>query len=299
MSDKDITEALIGLGAREQEARFYLELVRRPELTAGDLHRLTGVNRQRTYALLNEMVNRGFCRERTGEKHRYYRALPPQQLLERLERELEQQRDRARRTYGLLEEIYSDNRSPEQSQDLVQEIRQPEQINAAFLRLNRETQSEILSFNRSPYAANDAGFHEEQLRVGDECLARGVHFRTLNMMEPEQLPWLYPAIKQLDARGDRDIRVCEYLPLKLFLFDRQKVMLALPVASSDSGMQCLVLDDPGVAQAFLMLFEMEWAKALSLEEWQRQFAYKPPSENGKERKSTAINLARQEHGDVK
>ncbi len=296
MSDKDITDALIALGAREQEARFYLELVRRPELTAGDLHRITGVNRQRTYALLNEMVARGFCRERTGEKHRYYRAHPPQQLLERLERELAQQKDRARRTYGLLEEIYADNRDPESGGELVQEIRDPEQINAAFLRLNREAREEILSFNRSPYSSNDPGFHEEQLRVGEECLARGVRFRTLNMMEPDQLPWLYPAIKQIDERGDRDIRVCEYLPLKLFLFDRQTVMLALPVASSDSGMQCLILSEPGVAKAFLMLFEMEWARAMSLEEWDRQFAYQPPGENGKEKKATAINLARQEEG---
>ena len=295
MSDTDITLALTRLGIKENEARFYLELVKRPELTAGELHRLTGVNRPRTYAILTEMLGRGLVRERLAEKHRHYSAIPPLQLLERAEKELEQQKKSARETYGILEELFSQGRDEEHGADRVQVLHNKEQINRSFLRLIREAREEILCFNRTPYSAGDSGFHEEQQSTSESCVARGVRFRTLNMMEPDQLPWLYPGIRQMLAMGIRDIRVVDDLPVKMFVFDRRRVMLALPVVpgqpSGDFSM--VVLEDPGFATACIMLFESVWARALGLEEWERQSGFVIPRENGKEPGAvTHINLSR-------
>lgn len=295
MSDSDITNALTRLGVRESEARFYLELVKRTELTAGELHRLTGVNRPRTYAILTEMLSRGFVRERVAEKHRYYSAVPPLQLLERAEAELERQRRAARDTYGLLEDLFNQGREEEHGEDRVQVIRNKEQIQRSFLRLYREAREEVLCFNRSPYAVGDPGFHEEQQRAGEEGVSRGVRFRTLNMMEPEQLPWLYPGIKQLLAMGVREIRVVDELPVKMFVFDRRRVMLALPVVPGQptGDFSMVLLEDPGFAAACILLFEGVWSRALSLEEWERQSGFRLPTENGKEPGGvTHINLSR-------
>jgi sugar-specific transcriptional regulator TrmB len=269
MNDSKTVDTLKLLGIPEREAELYLQLVRHPEMTAGELHRLTGINRPRTYALLAGMVTRGLCQERVAGKHRYFTAVKPAQLLARLERELAYKQEQAAATLGQLDTLFNQSRQQDRALDFIEVIRNREQINQYFLTCNQQVESELLTFHRTPYAVTECNIYEEMMAADQESLERGVQFRTIYMMEEEHRYFLHLTMDRLRSSGDVSFRLADTLPIKMFIFDRKKVMLALSavpgVTAEDFTM--IAVEDPGFATACVSLFEFEWAKSMTEDEW--------------------------------
>ncbi len=269
MKNNEILETLKELNINQREAELYLQLVSHPEMTAGELHRSTGINRPRTYALLSGMVAKGICRERVAGKHRYYAAVKPSQLLGRYEREITDKRNRTRQALEQLDKNFSETRQQDRALDFIEVMRNRDQINQRFLTCNQELEQELLTFHRSPYAVTECSIYEEMMQADRANLARGVKLRTIYMMEEEHRYWLHLTMDKLREVGDISFRLSENLPLKMFIFDRRRVMLALPsvpgVTAQDFTM--ITIEDPGFTTACVSLFEFEWAKSLNEEEW--------------------------------
>jgi HTH-type transcriptional regulator, sugar sensing transcriptional regulator len=272
MKKQELVNTLIELGVRPKEAQLYLEMIHQAELSAGELHRLTGINRPRTYTLLTEMVNRGYCQERVAGRNRYYRAENPQRLLQRLKRELREKQVKAELAFEDLTAVFEISRKTEKNLDFIEVLHNSQQINQAYLESHRAAKEEILSFNRSPYTSLSPELLKEREDAYYAGLKRGLKYKSLYMMEFEHMEWLPCALNLLDSESNALVRCSHFLAIKLFVFDRQKVMFMLQGdnAVKQENFSMLVIEDAGFAATFVRLFEFEWQAAKPWTTWQAE-----------------------------
>lgn len=276
MTDQDLITLLKSYNLDQREAQFYLALLRRPEISAGELHRITGISRPRAYEILAAMVAKGMVEERKSGKHRLFQSVKPVMLIEKLEHQLEQQRDTARRGLEELERIHAGGLGNDRPLDPVEVLRGREMINRRYVALVRDTSRSCLAMARSPYSATTQATREAQATAFGVARDRGVHFRTLLMYEPETWNWIESSV--WDGSVDlAEERIVEELPAKAYIFDKRKVLLSIPTVQgqSHSDFTMIILEDEGTARAYTELFEMYWSKSYSLAEWRQKSGMSP------------------------
>lgn len=257
---------LIALGMNEREARLYLALLRKPEATPAELHRISGVPRTKTYETLERMVASGFCRERQEGRRKFFRATSPADVHAVLSAEWEQQHRirgaMAEETFRTLDGLYQASTALDPGLDQIEVIRSKDQINHTFIGLMRSAQREVLSFSRSPYAAADDVTRAEVKQAQHEAFERDVTIRTVYMVEAKEQSWLEGFIAELEGAGER-VRLAEDLPMKMFLFDRETALIALPSVPDLTGTDftMLAVEDPGFMRACVDLFETHWDRS--------------------------------------
>lgn len=103
-----INDLLAKIGLNQKEIVIYLELVRVGKADAGQLCRLTKINRTTVYSVTKELVGKGFISEDLGQKPSLYIALPPEELqtlIQKQERDLETKKVLIRQTIDELKPL--------------------------------------------------------------------------------------------------------------------------------------------------------------------------------------------------
>ncbi len=83
-----IVNALKNLGFREYEARVYAALIAKGELTASEIHKVSGVPRTKVYEVLRNLEERGFV-EMIKSSPASFRAIDPEMVFEDYKQSLE------------------------------------------------------------------------------------------------------------------------------------------------------------------------------------------------------------------
>jgi len=272
MEDTTILEPLYALGMKVREARLYYAMLQQPESNALMLQRLSGVPRNKIYETLERMVRNGYCMERIEGRQKFYRAVNPEHIHEALKKkrdvEWEHQRSAAEEAVGCIGQLFNNRANTDRSLDFIEVIRSSEQINLRYLQLMREAQEEVLVFNRSPYACLDPAILAEQQEVGTDASNRGVRAKTIYMVEEADWEWLEPDIHLELSQGEEG-RLTSDLPMKMFVFDRKKVMLALPSIPGQTGndFTMVIIEDPGFTLSCQMLFQTYWNASYDCKGW--------------------------------
>lgn len=270
-------QRLVDFGMTERESKIYIALLEKPEATAAELHRISGVMRTKTYETLSKMVARGFCQERVTGRRRYYRAIRPAVLRDVFQRrwdlEHEQRHDSANEAFGELDILFRQQPKESRSLDLISVIRSFDQIRQTFLTHNVEAEKEVLSFNRSPWGKFSAELFKEQESVQQKAISRGVEFKTIYMVEEGGWSWVRPSILNARDNGEES-RVNPEIPMKMYVFDRRKVMLALSSVPGNTmaDFTMVLIEDPGFTKACVSLFNNYWEQSYTLEQWESQLS---------------------------
>jgi len=272
MTDMNLAETLQKFGMTERESKVYLAMLERTEMTAAEIHRVSGVMRTKTYETLEHMVSKGFCNERVENKRRYFHAIRPSELKatlqERWKKEHEWKKQASEDVFGALDERFINQNGQVRSFDFIEVIRSRGQIHRRYLEHIIASRKEVLTFNRSPYACVAPEVLKEQEKAGRNNLERGVMTRSICMMEGEYWTWLKDHVSRMGSTGE-EFRVAERLPMKMFIFDREKVMLALPAipGQTETDFTMLIVQDEGFTESCLTLFDFHWERALTPAEW--------------------------------
>ena len=83
----DILSDLVALGFTEYEGKVYLDLLKENPANGYQLSKRTGVPRSMVYESLGRLHARGAVLKSGDERVTLYRPLPPEQLLERYDRQ--------------------------------------------------------------------------------------------------------------------------------------------------------------------------------------------------------------------
>lgn len=258
---KNLTE----LGLSQREARVYLVLLKKSDFTATELAKVSGIPRQKIYGILENLIKRGICVERSGRVKRYKATAPESAtrgLLERYRHDFESEmRERERLARELskdLAEQYARNQGRVDPLEYITMVRDRQQILRHWKLLQGGAQQEICSFNKAPFAAPFA----ENIEDENAVLKSGVKIRAIYELEVTQSVDYVEALKCWIAAGE-DARVIQELPMKLAIFDEQITMVPLddPISLTPS-LTTMVINHAGFARAQKAVFESYWERAV-------------------------------------
>ncbi len=255
---------LVELGFSEREAKLYIALLEKDEVSAGDLHRSTGLPRAKTYTILNRMVAKGYCSERKSGRQRHFKACRPGEILHAFQSEWSENHQRritnAKSTLEMLDGRFAYQGSD--SRDFIEVVLNRHQIMRRYLELTEETKSAVRGFNRPPFAATTIKNREEQFEAQKSAMARGVKMWSIHQINNPDLIPDYQESYDIIHKNDK-MKWLESLPMKAFIFDDQYVMMALPTTMLQSSMDftMVIIKDSGLAMFCIQSFETLWEKA--------------------------------------
>ncbi len=253
-------------GVAEREAKTYLAMLERGESNATELHRITGLKLTKMYDVLSRMTVRGLCHERVEGRKRFFSAVNPEKVFDTL-------RTQWKLEVSIKEKVASDvlvklaeTFSQQESNsflDSIELIRNKAQVHRTYLSMMETTEHEVCVFNRPPFSATTPELFEEQIASQRKAYARGVHNRSIHIEDVFPFDEAeFPKLGSLD-----EMRFLDSLPIKMFVFDKAKVLIAIPSAPGDvRDFSMIMVDDAGFAIIAQIAFEHYWEKATPLAE---------------------------------
>ncbi len=263
-TEKNLRE-LTDLGISEREAKLYLVMLEYGEVTANQMHRLTGVQRSKIYSILSRMVVHGLCNERIEGRNRFFTALNPKNVKATLQREWDSDHlnrvEKANSIFDTLEDKFIAGKAGP-ALNSVEIIRNAANIHNRYLQLMKEVQKEVLAYVRPPIAATTKKTREVQFEAQQKALDRGVTLRSIF-----SLKHLGGVDQKWDKLSENDLmRVADSLPMKMFIFDGNKVLAGLPTNSENANnFFMLYVEDAGFCEVLISAFEETWKKAIRVE----------------------------------
>lgn len=240
------------LGISELDERVYRALLVRPGGSVADLAELAPRRADLT-ASLRRLQDLGFVRA-VAARPRRYAPVTPETAIESLVHQRQRELLGALSMTAELSAEYRVGRHDDPGA-LVEILTGATEVAQRFEELQSSCTSELLLFDRPPYAAPPDNPQQRSV------LARNVTSRTV--YAPESL-LREDATSYVRALGDagEDARVLPGLPLKLAVFDRRVALIPLTL---DSGIQqSAVIRRSTLLDAMVMLFEFFWERALPL-----------------------------------
>jgi len=249
-------------GVSERETRIYLALLEHGELKANELQRIIGLSRAKVYSVLSAMQDYGLVKTRKAAKGQYYIASSPGNVLKILKRKWKQTDHTYENNADEIKKLISDHfpgTDTIQTLNPISLVRNRIQIHRHFIYLSSQTTKCVNAFSRTPYSVSSVKAAEEQFEVQREALKRGVKMRTV--YSRNHMP--DPNIEIEIFHENDQMRIVDNLPIKMFIFDSEVVLLAVPSTPEGNvnNFSMVVVEDPGFAELCESTFEVYWSMA--------------------------------------
>jgi HTH-type transcriptional regulator, sugar sensing transcriptional regulator len=260
MADTTGVAELVALGMTQYEAKGYLALIGRGEATPAEISRLAGIPRQRVYDVLASLAERLVVRQVEGSTQRY-RALPPDQVTERLlavrRRQLDQVAEEANTLVDKLLPQFISGQQRDEPLDYVEVLRDRRHAVERIAELWDKADAEILSFVCPPYIAPPT--------AAEVSLPKAPVQRAMYELSLLDNPGLLDVITAYARQGE-EIRLVTKLPLKLTIVDSRAVAFNMPdPVEGHDLITTLVVHHPMLAETLRLAFDTMWATGNTLD----------------------------------
>lgn len=270
-----LIKKLIDLGLTEREAKLYLTLLEKKSFTAFELQQISQIPRTKIYEVLQKMIDRGICTQRSVGKQKIYEAIEPgiafDKIIKKSEAEffetLEVKKEIVDSLVKTLIPVYDENKDNFNPLEFIEIFKSKEQIQKKYIQMVQSTHRELLTFNKGPYVCDNPGRLNEQQTHETDLLKRGGVCRNIYEL-PELIKheWLVEYIKEQISHGQQ-AKVIDYLPIKMILSDSEIVSFPLPQTIGHSTDITLVfIKHSQLATASKMLFNHLWDQAKDFNE---------------------------------
>ncbi len=263
-------DKMVKMGVFERDARIYMALLEQRELTAMEIHKLTDVPRTKVYEITQRMIRSGMCIEKQKGGKKKYQAVEPTRVLARLtqeyENELEEKKRLAKSVARMMNPIYNRG-SNIVDEEYVEIIKGMPSVHERYVNLLNNTKRELLGFVKRPIMIRGRQkIVSEQENAEFEMLKRGAIARVLyEIPDKKEIESVFAHIKKCIKKGEK-ARILEGIPLKMYVFDRRHVLMALENTKIPrSPFTMVVIEHTGLARGATMLFDYLWEKAWEVE----------------------------------
>ena len=263
MDTSKYLQTFIEVGLTERESKVYITLLSGRMFTATELQRAVNIPRTKIYEVLNKMVNRGICVEKKLGRNKIYEAVEPKLAMERVyatyQNELNRKKELIDQISEVFTPIFENSKSIVNPLEFIDVMKDKVQIHKRYINSVRTTKREMLTFNKGPYACDNAERLGEQEDEETRLLKRGGTTKDIyELREFEELDWLLESVKK-SLRFGQKARVVEKLPIKMLIFDDEKVMFPLeqPIDVSNE-LTMIYIEHRQLAEACRILFNHMW-----------------------------------------
>jgi HTH-type transcriptional regulator, sugar sensing transcriptional regulator len=279
MRSKLVLKNFDAFGLNSYEAKSYLSLLEKKQLTAVEVSRIAGIPRARVYETLENLMQKGFCYVIPG-RIKKYEAADPNILKEKIGIKIGKIKDEikakekdltatilsANDIMAKLAPVYAKSRTENDPLDYIEMIKDPFQVNVRLSQLLDCTEKEILAFTKPPYAVNRNEENDEQLHREKESIKRGVINRSIYEipLDPDGFKNMAEEFLEARAMGEQ-ARVIEQLPIKMVIFDEKVVLYSLedPILHRVS-LTFMIIQHRSLARFLKIAFESLWDQARDL-----------------------------------
>jgi sugar-specific transcriptional regulator TrmB len=271
MDNSKYLEAFKEIGLTEREAKIYMTLLSGRMFTASDLQEAVNIPRTKIYEVLNKMVSRNICIEKKLGKNKMYEAVEPRLAMERIyenyRNELKQKKELIDELSEIFTPIFENSKAIIDPLEFIEVMEEKTRIHRRYIKSVRSTRVEMLTFNKGPYASDNSERLKEQEDEEARFLKRGgISKGIYQFKEFEEIDWLYESVK-MSVRDGEQARVVEDLPIKMLIFDDEKVMFPLeqPVKTLND-LTMIYIEHKQLAAACRILFDHMWNEGIDFKE---------------------------------
>ncbi|MBI5470743.1 MAG: hypothetical protein HY961_00215 [Ignavibacteriae bacterium] len=272
----ELSDKLQELGLSGREAEIYIALLKKKEMTAPDIARITSVTRTKSYEILQNLVKKRVCNEKYQNGSKVFSSVEPtiaiQNLLAVYEEELTKKKVLAEQVREALAELHRTKEHKNEPLDYIEVLSDVKQIGERWMNILKNTRRELLAFTKPPYATSWEDNLEAlaALLKGNTIVSKCIY--EYKGLSPEQLKVFTASLEAFQGAGE-EVRATEELPLKVVISDETTTMLALSDRISlRPSITTMIIDHPSFAKAQKKMFESYWANALTLEEFKNMVA---------------------------
>jgi len=255
--------AFVEIGLTEREAKVYMTLLNGRMYSASDLQKAVNIPRTKIYEILNKMLSRGICIERKLGKNKIYEAVEPDLALESIYSKYQNDLNRKKKLINQLSEVFTpifeNSKSIINPLEFIEVMKDKVKIHRRYTNSVRSTKREMLTFNKGPYASDNPERLAEQEDEETKLLKRGGMTKNIyELKEFREVDWLLESVKKT-VRFGQEARVVENLPIKMLIFDDEKVMFPLeqPIDVSND-LTMIYIEHKQLANACRILFNHMW-----------------------------------------
>ncbi|MFT4250669.1 MAG: TrmB family transcriptional regulator [Candidatus Woesearchaeota archaeon] len=181
---KDFIQKLSQLGLNSYEAKLWTALLSQGVSTAGELSDIANVPRSRSYDVLESLEKKGFIIQKLGKPIKYV-ALPPEEVLERVKKQIRQEAEiQTKKMEGLkgtdilqeLTTLHTQGVEMVEPTDLSGSLRSREGIYDHLSLLIKEAEKEILIMSSPEGLRRKLDYLETELEKASQ---RGVQIKAI------------------------------------------------------------------------------------------------------------------------
>ncbi|MFI5237643.1 MAG: TrmB family transcriptional regulator, partial [Ignavibacteriales bacterium] len=263
MDTSKYLRSFIEIGLTEREAKVYMTLLSGKMFTVLELQEAVNIPRTKIYEVLNKLVSRNICVEKKLGKNKLYEAVEPKIALERVvesyKKDLERKEQLITQVSEVFTPIFQNSKSIVNPLEFIDVMKEKGQIHKRYTACVRSTKREMLTFNKGPYACDTSDRLDEQEDEEFKLLKRGGACRDIyELDELKQVDWLLSSVKKSLKLGQQ-ARVIKKLPIKMLVFDHEKVMFALEQHVPElNELTMIYIEHKQLAEACSILFYHLW-----------------------------------------
>lgn len=263
MDTSEYLKSFMEIGLTEREAKVYITLLSGRMFTVMELQEAVNIPRTKIYEVLNKLVSRNICIEKKLGRNKLYEAVEPKVAMERVldsyKKDLQRKEELIKQVSEVFTPIFKNSKSIVNPLEFIDVMKDKTQIHKRYTTCVRSTKREMLTFNKGPYACDTSDRLGEQEDEEFKLLKRGGSCKDIyEYKELKEVDWLLNSVKKSLKLGQQ-ARVVERLPIKMLVFDQEKVMFALeqPVLVPNE-LTMIYIEHKQLAEACSMLFYYLW-----------------------------------------
>lgn len=274
MDNSQYLSSLIEIGLTEREAKVYITLLGGRMFTALELQKAVNIPRTKIYEVLHKLVGRGVCIEKTLGRNKIYEAIEPKLAMERIYSTYQNNLERKRKLIDHVSEVFTpifeNSKSIVNPLEFIDVMKEKTQIHKRYTSCVRNTKREMLTFNKGPYACDNSDRLGEQEDEEFKLHKRGGVTKDIyELNELKEVDWLIESVKKSVSFG-QEARVVDKLPIKMLIFDQERVMFALEQPNQVPGeLTMIYIEHKQLAEACSMLFYYLWDQGKDFSEFEK------------------------------
>jgi sugar-specific transcriptional regulator TrmB len=282
MDTSKYLRSFIEIGLTEREAKVYMTLLSGKMFTVLELQEAVNIPRTKIYEVLNKLVSRNICIEKKLGRNKLYEAVEPKLALERVlesyKKDLERKEELIEQVSEVFSPIFQNSKSIVNPLEFIDVMKEKTQIHKRYTACVRSTKREMLTLNKGPYACDTSDRLGEQEDEEFKLLKRGGSCKDIyELKELKAVDWLLSSVKKSLKLGQQ-ARVVKKLPIKMLVFDQEKVMFALEQPVPDSNeLTMIYIEHKQLAEACSILFYHLWDQGQDISEIGKDFVDKVES----------------------
>ena len=276
MDTSKYLKSFMEIGLTEREAKVYMTLLNGRMFTVLELQEAVNIPRTKIYEVLNKLVSRNICIEKKLGRNKLYEAVEPKLAMERVldsyKKDLERKEELIEQVSDVFTPIFQNSKSIVNPLEFIDVMKEKVQIHKRYTACVHSAKREMLTFNKGPYACDTSDRLGEQEDEEYKLLKRGGFCKDIyELNELKEVDWLLDSVKKSLKLGQQ-ARVVEKLPIKMLVFDQEKVMFALeqPVLVPNE-LTMIYIEHKQLAEACSMLFYHLWDQGQDISEIGKDF----------------------------